>query len=177
MPLRDNNGIKQMSHFLCGELEFRQPLLDNEQVDFAFKLDEWAIKNRLGLQLGFNIVQPVVFDILGKKDRRSTNSEFVFLLTDSPISNTSDALVHPNFIDPMEVKNTLNANMQKVQRFLSSAAETGLLAGLSLYVSRGYDTSYAREEISLGFLPERSVSMFNMLHGIGIPSTEFVIRF
>jgi len=167
-----------MSHFLCGELQFRQPLSDTEQVDLAFTLAELAIKNRLGLQLGFNITQPVIFDILGKKeDRRSTNKECVFLLTDSPISNTSDALVHPNLLDSTEVKNILSANMRRVERFLSSAAQTGLLAGMSLYVSRGYDTSYAKEEISLGSLAERCVSIFNILHGIGITSTEFIIRF
>ena len=166
-----------MSHFLCGELQFRRPLLPEEQVDFAFRLEELAIKNRLGLQLGFNIVQPVVFEILGKKDRRLSGKEFVFLLTDSPISNISDALVDPNLLDPMEVKETLRANMQRVEQFFSSVAEIDLLAGILLYVSCGYDTSYKREEISLGSLAERCVSMFNILHGIGIPSTEFIIRF
>ena len=122
-------------------------------------------------------MQPAVFEILGKKDRGLTGKEFVFLLTDSPISNISDALVYPNLLDPMEVKETLRANMQRVERFFSSAAEIDSLAGASLYVSEGYDTSYKREEISLEALADRCVSIFNILHGIGIPSTKFIIGF
>jgi hypothetical protein len=156
---------------------FGRPLLDSEQVDLAFKIQELAIENRLGFQLGCNIVQPVVFEILGKKDRRLTGKEFVFFITESPISNISDAIVHPNLLDPIEIKETLGRNMRRVQRFFSSVAEIESLVGVSLYVSLGYDTSYNREDISLGELAERCVSKFNILRGAGIPSTDFIIRF
>ncbi len=166
-----------MSRFLCGEFQFRRPLLEFEQVELAFKLNQLAIENRLGLQLAFNIVQPIVFEILKKKDRLLTGKEFVFLLTDSPISDTSDETVDPNLLDAIEIKETLSANLRRVERFFLSAKETDLLAGVSLYVSLGYDTFYEREEISIGSLAERCVALFNILHGIGIPNTEFIIRF
>ena len=164
-----------MSHFLCGEIQFRQKLSWGEREDLAFTLSELALSQRLSIQLAFNITQRTVFEILHRNDGGIAETDIAFFLTDSPISNVSDQLVSSINVAPLDLEMTIREGMRRVERFLTGVAKIECLAAMSLYLSQGYDTAYQKEEISIEFLANRVVDFFTELHHM--PSTQFLIQF
>jgi hypothetical protein len=164
----------RMSYFLCGLIHFIRQALENEREELAFVLSKAALEQSLYLQLECNIVQTEVFEILNRKNRELSDTDFAFLLTDSPLSNTSDEIVNPN-VDPLDKPSVMKQRLRRVEILLSSMNVLDSISDVSLYISLGYDSSYADEEIPIDFLANRVTDLYTEL--FHIPSTCFKIRF
>ena len=164
-----------MSYFLAGRFRFTCSLSSEEQVKLAFELTERALANHVALQIGYNIVQPIAFEILGKE--LDLSKSFPFLLTDSPISDTADDLLiyWSESRDEMRAKVTFAG--ERLRDVLASIKLIEYIADAILFISEGYDTSYRREEVSLESLPRRLVELAEEYDWLGLPSVELHFQF
>ena len=163
-----------MSYFLCGRIHLTRALSDGDRAELAFSLSNAGLTHRLCLQLDCNIVQSEVVEILQRNDGGLSDLDFAFLLTDSPLSNTSDEIVNPN-VEPLDKPRAMRERLRRVAGFLSSAKDLVLVSGVSLYISVGYDNSYAEEEIPIEFFANRVTDLYTEM--FEIPSVCFKFRF
>jgi len=152
----------------------RRPLPENEREELAFGLSKAALAQRLHLQLGCNIVQKEVFEILKRSEGGLSDLDIAFLLTDSPLSNTSDEIVNPK-VEPLDKPRVIRQRLRRVAGFLSSVKDFISVSSVSLYISLGSDNSYAEEEIPIGFFANRVTDLYTEL--FEIPSVCFKLRF
>jgi len=164
-----------MSYFLTGRFQFTRDLSTHEQIDVAFQLVERAISNRVALQLGCNIAQSIVFEILGKEP--TAGRELLFLLTDSPISDTSDELLTYWGESQEQIKTKVKSIGTKIRDFLASTRSIDCIARVNFFISEGYDTSYRREEVSLESVVDRLAELAEEYDWLGFPSVEVVVQF
>jgi len=151
-----------MSHFLCGRFIFEDGLPRATVVEFSFKVVQEACGHHLAVQLGCNIVQPVVFEILGLERASPNNINLPFVITDSPISDTSDDLISPgDFESTLEVGyEILETNLHRVKAFLLSVSEIGAVRAAILCFSEGYDDKYQELDVPLDSFVERCLHVF-----------------
>jgi hypothetical protein len=108
-----------MSFFLAGKLQFEYSLSDEDRIEVAFGISEAAIRNRMAIQLGCNIVQPTVFKIIETDlAALAADDELIFLLTGSPISDVSDELVDYRGDSPIEAAATIHAHGEQLTNCL-----------------------------------------------------------
>ncbi len=166
-----------MSSYLFGEFYFRDAPTSSELENLAFSLTAAALHARIHVELAFNIVQRDVFTILKRSDGGISSESVAFLLTESPLSNTSDELIAPLNVMPLDLERVIRERLRRVEAFLRSA-QLMQFRGLSLYTetwSEGYDAPRREEEISLEFLVDRLLDLYRELHDI--PSARFAIAF
>ncbi len=84
-----------MSYFIFGTLFFRAEVTGQEQEECSFKAAEIAVREHFSMQMGVNICQSLVKEILEKQCDGDETKCLAFLVTDSPIANTSDGLISP----------------------------------------------------------------------------------
>ena len=164
-----------MSYLICGEFIFKEVLCLDAQIQFSYTMTELALKEKLSLHLECNIVQPIVYKIVGKKDKILLNGkDLAFLITDSPISDTSDVLidpyVHESFENPLP---TLQRNLDRVDRLLSAILQLEEMSQVIIYFSEGYDDCYPEEKISMERFVERCLQLFHEYDEV--PSVKFII--
>src|ERR1700724_2461811 len=96
-----------MSNYLFGEFYFRAPPSISERETLAFSLTAAALSARIHVQLAFNIIQKDVFKILKRSDGGISSESVAFLLTESPLSNTSDELLEPLNVVPLDMERVI----------------------------------------------------------------------
>ncbi|MGO9450805.1 MAG: hypothetical protein ACLQDV_07115 [Candidatus Binataceae bacterium] len=166
-----------MSNYLFGEFYFRGMPSASEREDLAFSLTAAALRARIHVQLAFNIVQREVLAVLKRTDGGLSSESVAFLLTESPLSNTSDELLEPLNVMPLDMERVIRERLRRVEAFLKSTQLMDF-KGLSLYTetwSEGYGAPRRQEEIPLEFLVDRLLDLYTELHAI--PSARFVITF
>lgn len=149
-----------MSYFLCGEFVLEEGLSTNEKTGFAFDAIHESWLNRISLQLGPCIVQPIVFEIIGKPISNQAERELPFLITSSPISDVSDGLIDLDDIDGGLER--LEQTLSRVQSFLSGIGRTGMVAEATIYFSEGFDDNYRLIESSLGMFTADCMKVFEV---------------
>ncbi len=162
-----------MSYFLAGLFHFSRALSYRERIDTAFKLSEKALQKRLALQLAPNVAQPVVFEILEK--RVCADDELIFLLTASPISDTSDDIVAYWGESHDEMAEKIRGHVETIKGFLTSIKTIERLGHVTLFVSEGYDTDYQQERVTLASLAERFIALAADYDWLGFPSVRLSI--
>lgn len=164
-----------MSYLICGKLIFQESLPPGDQIQLSYKVVELALKEQLSLHLECNIVQPIVYEILGQKNQiRFNGTDFAFFITDAPISDTADALISPYEIEPFENPlPTLRKNLNRVNRLLSAVLQLKEIRQVILYLSEGYDDFYREEKISKERFVEHCLQLFNEYGEI--PAVKFII--
>src|SRR5262245_41343987 len=131
-----------MSNYLFGELYFRKEVSEAEQQALAFSLTAAALQAGIHVQLAFNIVPKEVLSILGRTDGGLSTKSLAFLLTESPLSNSSDELLEPLNVMPLEMERVIRQRLGRVETFLRSSQLLGFTK-VSLYTetwSEGYGT-------------------------------------
>ncbi len=151
-----------MSHFLCGKFGFKSHLPVERQEEFSFRLTEAALSNQLALQLGCNIVQEIVFEILKMEWATSDAKELPFLVTASPLADSSDGLISPDTLalPPDLYYAKLGENLQRLIKFLTSINEPGLLSTVTVVFSEGFDDNYEEIVTSADLFVEQCVNAF-----------------
>jgi hypothetical protein len=139
-----------MSYFLCGKIVLKEALSD----DMAFRLAGKACENRLGIQLGHNIVQPVVHEIINDHCEDNRGFDISFLFTASPISDVSDELI--DIEDPsVGVEGVRDALARLYSFFLFEEINS-----ITLFFSEGYDVSYQQLEVPLDSFANQCLLIF-----------------
>lgn len=163
-----------MSTLLFGQITFARPLSHEEQEALGFRLAELAHQRRFGLQLACNIVQPEVYEALGR-GRVATGEDMPFLLTDSPIMDVSDALANkyaPEYPDA-EPRGPLSQRLTEVQMFLRDVLSDGSLSRVTLYISEAYDGTFDEDTVTVDRFAERAARWYEPV--VVAPNVRFSI--
>ena len=120
-----------MSFYLYGEFHFSKTLSPVEQESLAFGLSDAALRARICVRLGLNIIEREVFETLKRSDGGLSTDSMAFLVTDSPLSNTSDEILEPHNVMPLDMERVIRERLRCVEAFLKSAKDMNI-KGLSL---------------------------------------------
>ena len=167
-----------MSHFLCGEIEFRdmKRMEESRYVDCLFRFVEIGARQRLYIQFRPNIGQEIVFDILRSQDVGNRANTLPFFITGSPTSSTSDEVFYPPLskFSIGERTNHLSRKIEEVVLWVTAVFDVRDVTGMILYLSEGYDTHYDKKRCSLDQFSAtiRQVLMPEMY----VPSTKILVE-
>ncbi|MBR0684520.1 hypothetical protein JQ594_01220 [Bradyrhizobium manausense] len=164
-----------MSHFLCGEIVFRETG-EPGYSEALFLMIEASAKLRLCVQFGVNVIQKIVFDILGSKPNRIELDRLPFFVVGSPIANTSDEIFYPptEQFSPNERASYLTSKIDDLIAWVRIVSEAENTIGMTIYFSEGYDTNYKHESCTLEEFPR---TMYRtLLPPADVPSTKISIE-
>lgn len=150
-----------MSSLLCGSFEFARALDEREQGRFGFSIVDLAQRERLGVQLGCAIVQPLVFEILGQ-GRAFAGESLPYLITDSPIWDVSERVIDrysPDYPDA-EPDGTLAERLSRLQRFFADALKIELVARVRAVFTEGYSPEYPEETVHVERFADRMLALY-----------------
>lgn len=151
-----------MSHLVCGKFVFDRHLSLEEQVAFSFEVSARALVDNLSIQLSCNIIQDVVFEILQLERATLNGVEMAYLITGSPLWDTSDELISPytaaGSLDDYYVK--LTFVLQNIQHLAQYALQAQPVAAIIIFFSEGYDVSYQEISTQLHSFTERCLQAF-----------------
>lgn len=163
-----------MSYFVFGTFKLAKPMDERVLKDIAFAIVECGLSHRLCLQLGHNIVQAgLLFEMFDFKQGSIPADSLPFLMTDSPISDTSDGLISPYHVG-LGDEPSLLVNLTRMKRFLVGLAQVHNVAGIDVYFTEGYDHSFEEISVSPDRFDEVALKVFEPAPEI--PSTRFVLR-
>jgi hypothetical protein len=163
-----------MSSLLCGSFEFARALDEREQGHLGFSIVDLAQRERFGVQLGCAIVQPLVFEILGR-GRAFAGESLPFLITDSPIWDVSERVIDrysPDYPDA-EPDGTLAERLSRLQRFFADALKIEPITQIKAVFTVGYSPTYPEERLSADRFIER---MEQLYEGVAeVPSVKLTL--
>lgn len=82
-----------MSYLICGKLIVREGRSRDIDIDVLYRATSAAIEQKVSIFFAGNISQSAVFEIV---DFSHDERAIPFMLTDSPVQNTSDDLIAPD---------------------------------------------------------------------------------
>ena len=132
-----------MSYFVFGQIRYSGGLTESECESSSWHAIKVGHDLSLYVTLACNIVQEVVHEMLLKHgdDSRTTTP---FVVTGSPLDNTSDNLVSPFQLTPEGVQ----SNLQKIEQWICEVFRGGTVKRVMLFLTEGYDDQFERLEIS-----------------------------
>lgn len=107
-----------MSILVCGEISFGTARSDAWLDDYARQLVQSACRDKMHVMLGCNISQPIVFDMLCRKDSPLDGRNLPFLLSGSPLDNTSESVIEAYVLDKIQSIAQTRQNLERIERFL-----------------------------------------------------------
>jgi hypothetical protein len=141
----------------------------------SFSVSERALQSKFALQLGCNIVQSMILQILGEHIGIGDEFRLPFLLTSSPIDNTSEDVLCYWADSPEEAEGKIRANVAKISSFLKMIKDIQSLSAVEFFITEGYDISYRAEQISLDRLADRFVELAREYDWMGFPSVVLTV--
>ena len=150
-----------MSSVLCGSFEFSRPLDEREQGGFGFSIVDLAQRERFGVQLGCAVVQPLVFQVLGKV-RAFTGESLPYLITDSPIWDVSERVIDRYSPDypAAEPDGTLSERLSRLRRFFADALKIECVTQITAVFTAEYSPTYPEETLSADRFLERMEQLY-----------------
>lgn len=154
-----------MSNFLCGRIKFNSEVNFIEQGEIGFLILRKALDRGFSIQLGANISQEIIFQIVGAKSRVLQKSELIFQFTDSPIMDVAEDLLDNPSVEVLE----------HIADWIQVTGAVPKVSHIELYFSEGLDSRYDRIEV----LPESfPIEVRNLYEGgNGVPSMLFKFSF
>lgn len=164
-----------MSHFVVGVMNFRELPDEEGEKLLASRVVECALAECLYVLIDPNIGQSIVFEILGCDPKETSTAGFRYLLTDSPISNTSDDLVSPWSVDVTGwgERSPFRENLERMGRFFLAVSELGQFRDIVIYCSEGFDTSYEEIRANVNQFAEVAFPFFRKAEAI--VSSKFLL--
>jgi len=162
-----------MSYVIFGTFNLRATGDEGATKEAAFQLVERALAQRLHIQLGSNIAHAgPLLEMLGFSSTPLPPDRLLFLLTDSPISDTSDELISP-YCAGIEDEPSLQVNLFRIQRFLRSVRDVKDITSIDLYFTEGFDVRFERKALRVDEFYEATLQAFGPAPEI--PSTHFAV--
>ena len=122
-----------MSYLVFGTFTLARALDDAAKKAVAYDLVECAVAQRLYLLLGCNIVQPgIIHEMLGYEQGVVPDDKLLFLLTDSPISDTSDDLISPYHVGLDGSDSSLIVSLSRIGRLLKATMDFADVGGVEI---------------------------------------------
>ena len=149
-----------MSAFLCGVFRFKRIESRDFQVGFGWRIIRLGVSSNLHFQLGCNIVQDVVFEILKIPRPFQDSALLPFLITDSPLTDTSDAVISPSELHSKDDRvRIIRQNFERISSVFAEALTTQELGNIEVILSEGYDTEYPEKRIPITTFVETCISL------------------
>lgn len=164
-----------MSSLLCGSFGFTRSLEVREQGRIGFSIVDLAQRERFGVQLGCAVVQPLVFEVLGR-DRSFIGESLPYLITDSPIWDVSESVIDkfaPEYPDA-EPDGTLVERITRLQRFFSDALKIELIASVTAIFTSGFSPDYAEETLQMDRFVDRMLQLYE--GDLDVPSVKLTLQ-
>ncbi|MEW6562427.1 MAG: hypothetical protein AB1400_04265 [Pseudomonadota bacterium] len=143
-----------MSYLVCGSITLVEAS-PQERERVARRASSQALQVGMALQLGCNIVQPLVSEIVARSDNPSA---LPFLVTASPLGDTSDDLVSPYALVGPEGEARFRQHAKAMTTFFRSLADEDHVQRVDLYVVDGFDISIPTKSILITALEEELLS-------------------
>lgn len=163
-----------MSSLLCGSFGFARSLDEREQARIGFSIVELAQRERFGVQLGCAVVQPLVFEILGR-ERTFAGESLLYLITDSPIWDVSERVIDkfsPEYPEA-EPDGTLEERLCRLQRFFVDALKIETIAQVMAVFTVGYSPEYPEETLRADHFVDRMLQLYEGV--MEVPSVKLTI--
>lgn len=136
-----------MSYFIFGSIKYQNGLSENEISDLSWKIIKESLKNRLFILLGFNVKVEIVKSMLKEQDPEIDKS-LRFLITESPIEDTSDSLLSP-FDPKTSFLDLLNQKFLLLETFLKDILEIQNILSIRVYITEGHDNNFIKKEVEI----------------------------
>lgn len=164
-----------MSYFVFGIMNFTKQLEEEGENNLAFQVAERASATRLHVQLGYNIWHTEVWEVLGVEPRAVRGVGLPFLLTDSPILDTSEELVSPWYVDVAGWGewSPFRGSLERIGKFFLSLSKVSEIKDLVVYFGQGVDTSYEDIQVKVEQFTEVAFAFFRKAEDIA--SSRFTI--
>ncbi|BBE51965.1 hypothetical protein OYT1_ch2452 [Ferriphaselus amnicola] len=143
-----------MSYFVCGSITL-VVASPQEQEMVARRASSQALQVGMALQLGCNIVQSLVSEIIERSDNPSA---LPFLVTASPLSDTSDELVSPYVLVGSEGDERFQQHAKAIATLFKSLTSEEHVQRIDLYVVDGFDTTIPTKSILITALEDELLS-------------------
>lgn len=137
-----------MSYFVCGLISLAGADSEVREAE-ARRISCEALKTGMSVQLGANIVQPLVLKIVGWSGGPDT---IPFLITASPLSDTSDELVSPYVLVGAPGTAKFRQNAKHIACFFDAVFAEAHVQRVDLYVVDDFDESIRTKTIPLANL-------------------------
>jgi hypothetical protein len=147
-----------MSYLACGSILLTVSSREIKEA-VARSASIRALETGMALQLGCNIVQPLVFEVVGRYNEDTC--VVPFLLTASPLDDTSDRLVSPYVLIGEEGDRTFQRNAKSLELFFSSLLDHKYLQRIDLYVVDSFDESFETRSIQVANLEQELMAAWN----------------
>lgn len=168
-----------MSHFVCGKVIFAESTGRDERKDASLNIFRQAFEKGFFLMLAPNISQSIVYEILGSTPRNfppGEPGELPFLLTDSPLSDTSEELLvaSPTSWSLDAECLAFEVGVRRIQDMMSTIINTEGVKAIHLYFSDGgLDDHYKEIAIKVSDLAKNILP--NSRTADDLPSLKFVL--
>jgi hypothetical protein len=163
-----------MSSLLCGSFELARSLDEREQGRIGFSIVDLAQRERFGVQLGCAVVQPLVFEILGR-ERTFSGETLPYLITDSPIWDVSERVIDKFSPDYPEAEpdGTLEERLCRLQRFFAGTLRIETIVKVMAVFTVGFSPEYPEVELCADRFVERMLQLYE--GAMEVPSVKLVI--
>ena len=138
-----------MSYFVCGSIFLLDGSLEEREV-FARRASMQALQQDMALQLGCNVVQSFVLRTVGTLQTGLTS--IPYLLTKSPLRDTSDELVSPYALVGANGEHEFRRNANALTGFFKALLNEKLVQRVELFVVDSFDNSVPIKSISISGL-------------------------
>jgi hypothetical protein len=168
-----------MSHFIFGTFNFAAPMSQSEQSGIGFKLAAEALSKRLYLRLHENAALNLIFEMLALTPGTIPHDRMIFIVTASPIRDTSDELISPYVIGLEGSDTSLGVSLLRIRQFLTAACKIEEIESITVWMSEGFDIEFQEFVVSPDAFDDLAMKVLAPEFLSAPPhltSTRFVVR-
>lgn len=140
-----------MSTIVCGFLRFADATDDESQALFSWRLLAVGTSQRVFVSLGCCIPQLGVFDLLSLRTRALQPRQLAFLLTASPVHDTSEELIWP--MEATEgFHERVHGSIDRISSVVAWALADEVCADVTLVLTESGNVPHEERRILIGEL-------------------------
>ncbi len=136
-----------MSYFAFGIIKYKKDYCKETLDNFAWEIFRRGIDNSLFLFLSPNIPQKIINEMLDKQYYEN-NSNLRFLVTASPISDTTDALISPPYFGESDLSSVYK-NIFLIDKWIKEILKYDDVVKVELFLTEGYDENFKKVRTSI----------------------------
>jgi hypothetical protein len=141
-----------MSYYIFGMIVRRADLNEIEEESLEWKIVERGIDHHIYVRLRANIYITEIMDMLWKSDL-TYGPHIDFLITASPLDNTSDGFVRPHEVGDDHV-NMIQTKLRSISNWIESIIDHIDAKKIYVYVTDTFDVSYEKVQANTGDIYE-----------------------
>jgi hypothetical protein len=155
-----------MSFLVFGEIVHGSGIGNKGLEGLAWDIFQRGVDNHLYVMMDANIYGETVWEMLAKQGG-SKKPRITFLITNSPMENTSEELMSPSYFGD-DRAGIVSANLRKISNWVGAVLAFDHVDNLILFVTENYDISFKAIKADRHDL--YSVLMTHVGLGLDVPS-------